>query len=131
MAVATPCCPAPVSAMMRVFPTGQERLAQHVVDLVRSRVVEVFAFEDDARLSGVASELGRLGDDRRTARISAAQTVELPPKIRIVLEPLPGGRKVVQSRHERLWHVPSSELAEERPLNGAELLIQLPLPCIE
>ena len=47
--VATPCWPAPVSAMMRFLPMRmrQQRLAQAVVDLVRAGVQQVFALEID------------------------------------------------------------------------------------
>ncbi len=49
MAVATPCWPAPVSAMIRRLPirVRQQRLAEGVVDLVRAGVVEVLALEVD------------------------------------------------------------------------------------
>ena len=45
--VATPCWPAPVSAITRVLPIRlvEQRLAEHVVDLVRAGVVEVLALE--------------------------------------------------------------------------------------
>ena len=32
---------------------GQQGLAQHIVDLVRSGVVEVFAFQEDPRTAGM------------------------------------------------------------------------------
>ena len=37
-------------------PLGQQRLAQHVVDLVRAGVVEVLALEQDPRAAGVLGE---------------------------------------------------------------------------
>ncbi len=51
VAVATPCWPAPVSAMMRVLPMrrAEQDLAQAIVDLVRAGVIEVFALEIDFR----------------------------------------------------------------------------------
>ena len=51
VAVATPCCPAPVSAMMRGLPMrrASKRLADGVVDLVRAGVTEVFALQVDLR----------------------------------------------------------------------------------
>ena len=47
VAVATPCWPAPVSATSRrlAHAASQQRLAQHVVDLVRAGVVQVLALE--------------------------------------------------------------------------------------
>jgi hypothetical protein len=38
-------------------PLGEQRLAQHVVDLVRAGVVEVLALEQDPRAAGVLAEL--------------------------------------------------------------------------
>ncbi len=50
VAVATPCWPAPVSAMMRCLPMrGEQDLAEHVVDLVRAGMVEAVALEIDLR----------------------------------------------------------------------------------
>ena len=51
VAVATPCWPAPVSAMTRLFahPPGQQGLAEGVVDLVGAGVVQVLAFQVDPR----------------------------------------------------------------------------------
>ena len=37
-------------------PLGQQRLAEHVVDLVRAGVVEVLALEQDPRAAGVLGE---------------------------------------------------------------------------
>ena len=51
VAVATPCCPAPVSAMMRALAHahGQQSLAEAVIDFVRAGVQQVFALDVDAR----------------------------------------------------------------------------------
>ena len=58
VAVATPCWPAPVSAISARLAqtTSQQSLAEHVVDLVRAGVVEVFALEDDAGAARVLGE---------------------------------------------------------------------------
>ena len=47
---------------------GEQRLAEHVVDLVRAGVVEVLALEDDAGAAGVLGEARHLGDDATAGR---------------------------------------------------------------
>ena len=53
VAVATPCWPAPVSAMMRCFLLAhvacQQPLTKRIVDLVSAGVGEILALEKDAR----------------------------------------------------------------------------------
>ncbi len=50
---------------------GDERLPEHVVDLVRTGVVEVLALEDDPGTAGVLREPRHLGDDRGAAGVVA------------------------------------------------------------
>ena len=68
VAVATPCMPAPVSAMMRclLHALGQQDLADAVVDLVRAGVVELFALEVDLRAAAVFGQA--LGEVQRRGR---------------------------------------------------------------
>ena len=49
--MATPCCPAPVSAITRALPirSVSRGLAERVVDLVRAGVIEILAFEPNRR----------------------------------------------------------------------------------
>ena len=49
VAMATPCCPAPVSAIRRFFADefGQQSLAHAVVQLVGSGVVQILSFQID------------------------------------------------------------------------------------
>ena len=77
--MATPCWPAPVSAITRVLPMRlrQQRLAEHVVDLVRAGVVEVLALEQDPRAARVLGEPLGVGQRRRAAGVVALQAVEL------------------------------------------------------
>ena len=78
VALATPCWPAPVSATSRLLahPLGQQRLAEHVVDLVRAGVVEVLALQHQADAELLA-EVVALGEDRRAPGVVAQQVVEL------------------------------------------------------
>ena len=64
VAVATPCCPAPVSAIETVLSEalGEQCLPENVVDLVAAGVVEIFALEEHARSPGVGGEPGHLGE---------------------------------------------------------------------
>jgi hypothetical protein len=82
VAVATPCWPAPVSAITRRLPirSGEQRLAQHVVDLVGAGVVEVLALEQDphpqlARRAGWHSV-----EPGGPAGVVVEQAVELGPE---------------------------------------------------
>ena len=109
---------------------GEERLAQHVVDLVRARVVEVLAFEQDAGPARVAGELRSFGEDGRAARVGSGQTVEFGGEGRVDPEPLPGFRQVVEGRDERLGDVASPEIAEVRPLYRSQLLRQIISPLL-
>ena len=72
VAVATPCWPAPVSAMMRRLPmrSRQQPLAERVVDLVRAGVGQVFALEVDARADAPREPLGEV-ERRGTSRVGA------------------------------------------------------------
>ena len=86
VAVATPCWPAPVSAMIRVLPMRhrEQDLADAIVDLVRAGVVELVALEVDLRAFPRARRamLGQaLGEIERAgaADIMFEQIVELAP----------------------------------------------------
>ena len=119
VAVATPCCPAPVSAITRALAhaPGQERLAERVVDLVGAGVVEVFAFQVDlgpAALSGSAAGRGtaatagprNAGTDRPTPRETTCRP--RPSRTRRSTRPRRGsgfrahsGRRTVQNGRRR------------------------------
>ena len=92
----------------------EQRLAEHVVDLVRAGVVEVFALQDDAGAAGVLGEARHLGDDRRAPGVGAVQLGELGLERRVGLRRLVGGRELVDRRDQRLGHEAPAVLAEER-----------------
>ena len=56
---------------------GEQRLAEHVVDLVRAGVVEVLALEEDPGAAGVLGEPGHLGERAGAAGVVDQQVVEL------------------------------------------------------
>ena len=62
---------------------GKQCLTQHVVDLVRTRMVQILALEDQPD-SESPSEVVTLREDRRATRILTLQTTQLGAKIRIV-----------------------------------------------
>ncbi len=113
VADATPCCPAPVSAMMRVLPMRrvEKRLADDVVDLVRAGVRQVLALEQDpyAQLLG---EPRALGDRRRAPPVVGQQVVELEVERRIGPRLLEGLLEIEAGRHQRLGNEASAEVAE-------------------
>ena len=54
---------------------GQERLTEHVVDLVGAGVVQVLSLQEDPGSAGVASEAGNLGQDARTTGVVRREPV--------------------------------------------------------
>ena len=88
MAVATPCWPAPVSAMMRVLahPPREQRLAEHVVDLVRAGVAEVLALEQDRGAAALAQPR-RVVQRRRPADVVGEEARELRLEGRVARAP--------------------------------------------
>ena len=104
MAVATPCWPAPVSAITRVLPIllSQQGLTEHVVDLVRTGVVQVFSLEEDARRAGVLAQSGGLVQRRRPAGVVRLQIVEGVEEILVDAFLFVGGGDLFDHRHQRL-----------------------------
>jgi hypothetical protein len=85
-------------------PLGQQRLAQHVVDLVRPGVVEVLALEQHPRAAGVRGEARSLGEHTGPADVAAVQLVELGHEGGVGLRRAEGGVQLVKCRDERLGH---------------------------
>ena len=101
--MATPCWPAPVSAMTLGFPIlfGEQSLAHRVVDLVGTRVRQVFPLEPQIE-SELLRETFCVEDGRWSTDIRGEQLSELGTERSIV----PRGRELalelLESRHERL-----------------------------
>ncbi len=89
-------------------PFDQQRLPEHVVDLVRAGVVEVFPLEQDPRAAGVLGEPGGLGQQRGASGVVAQQVVELGEILRIVLRLGVLGGELVLSGDQRLRHEPAA-----------------------
>ena len=79
VAVATPCCPAPVSAIMRRLPIclRQQGLPQGVVDLVRAGMGQVFALEVDARPAQVRGQAAGKAQRGGPAHVGVQQIGQL------------------------------------------------------
>ena len=121
VAVATPCWPAPVSAMIRglAHAPRQQDLAEHVVDLVRAGVVQLVALEVDL---GAAQPLGQpLGEVERrgAADVVRPEVVHLGPEAGVGLRLLVLRLEVEDQRHQRLGDETPAEVAEAAALVGA------------
>lgn len=69
VASATPCCPAPVSAISFFFAEifREQRFAHAVVELVRARVVQVFALQVDAAAADAFRQVFAVVNRRRAS----------------------------------------------------------------
>ena len=77
---------------------GQQRLAEHVVDLVRAGVVEVLALEQDPRPARVLGEPSGVGQRRRAAGVVALQAVELGEELGVGAGLVVGRRRARPAR---------------------------------
>ncbi len=98
---------------------GKDDLAQHVVDLVRTGMVQLVALEINLRAS---QPLGQpLGEIERTgpAHVMFPEIVHLGPEIRIGLGVLIALFQFQNERHQRLRHEAPAEIAEPALFVGA------------
>ena len=114
VATATPCWPAPVSAMMRVLAhaAGEQDLAKAIVDLVAAGVVQLVALEIDLRATEMLAQPLRVIERRRPAAIVAQQTGQLLLKLGVGLCSLIGFLQLENKRHERFGDETASEVSE-------------------
>ena len=124
VAVATPCCPAPVSAITRCLPMRRVSSAcpSTLLILCEPVCVRSSRFEQHAHAEPLREPLA-LGDGRRPARVGreqvgvlGAELVVGPRGAELALELLEGG-------DQRLGHEAPAELAEParaRPARGRE-----------
>lgn len=80
---------------------GEERLAEHVVDLVRAGVVEVFALEQYACPAALGGETRRLAQRAGPTGVIAEQPPQLGLEVRIVLGLGPPVGDLVERGDER------------------------------
>ena len=88
--------------------TGQQRLTQHVVDLVRSGVVQVFSLQEDPGATGVLAEPRRLVQRRRPTAVVPLQPVQLVEECLVAAGLLVCGGDLLDDRHQRLGNESSA-----------------------
>ena len=79
-------------------PLGQQRLAEHVADLVGAGVVEVLALEQDPGAADVLGEPVGVVEQARHAGVLAQDRVELGAERRVGHGLAPGGVELVERR---------------------------------
>ena len=93
---------------------GEQRLTEHIVDLVGTGVVQIFALEEDARVTRVLREARNLGDDRRSSRVGGVKCGELGRERRVGLRCTVGGFEFVEGFDEGFGNETPAVLAEVR-----------------
>ncbi len=93
-------------------PPGKDDLAQHVVDLVRARVVELVALHVDLRAAQMRRQPLGMVKRRRAAHVMRPEVVHLGPERGIGLGLLVFPLEVKDQRHQRLADEPPAEDAE-------------------
>ena len=96
---------------------GEQRLTEHVVDLVRARVVQVLAFEEHAHATQVGCETRCLGQQRRTSGVVHEQVAQTALERLVAPQALPGGLNLFEGPHEGLGDEASTEITEVRSLS--------------
>ncbi len=114
VAVATPCWPAPVSAMSlrAAHALGEEGLAQGVVEFVGAGVGEVLALQIDLGAAAVLGEAGAVGEAGGAADVVREIVVQFLLETRILARGLVGLGDLEEGAHERLGDVDAAEAAE-------------------
>ena len=98
---------------------GQQRLADDVIELVRSGMRQVLAFEEQSDAEQLAQPAA-FGDRRRAAPVMPQEVVQTAAEGGICPSGLEAGLELLASGHERLRHEPPSEFAKASvPLRSA------------
>ena len=122
VAAATPCWPAPVSAMMRLLAhvLREEGLAEGVVDLVGAGVGQVLALQVDLRASEVPGEVLCVVEGRRAPDIAVEQSGEAGLEVLVGLDGVVSVLKLGDGGHEGFRDELAAEVAEAAPVVGEE-----------
>ena len=91
---------------------GEQCLAEDVVDLVRARVIEVLALEQDPRAAAVLGESASVCDRARASDVGALKSVELVDVLGIDDRGAEGRVELVERRGESLGHETTAVGAE-------------------
>ena len=93
-------------------PNGEQRLTEHVVDLVAAGVVEVLALEEDGRATRQLAELVRTRERTGPTHVVDLEIAQLGVERRVGLRLRELGRQLVEGMHEGFGHESAAELAE-------------------
>ena len=88
--------------------TGQQGLTQHVVDLVRSSVVQVFSLEEDPRTTRVLAEPGGFVERRRPTAVVPLQAIQLIEEFLVTARLFVRGGDLLDDGHQRFGDESSS-----------------------
>src|SRR5699024_2519249 len=102
-------------------PPGQQRLVEHVVDLVAAGVVEVLELEQDPGAAGELREARGLGEQRGAPGVLGGQLPQLGGELRVHDRLLVHLDELVERGHQRLGEEAPPEVAEVRAGLGAQL----------
>ena len=114
IAVATPCCPAPVSAIEPGLPhpAREQSLTEGIVELVGPAVDEVLALQPDLRPAGSTREIAGKIQWSGSAPEGPRHPVEFGPERTVVTRGLPRAVQFLEGGDEGLGYV--------RPAVGTE-----------
>ena len=98
-------------------PLGEQRLAEHVVDLVRAGVVEVLALEEQPTPELLA-EVVTLGQRAMAGRRSRSAACEFGPELRVRPRLAERGLQLLAGGHQCLGNEATTELAEAAGASG-------------
>ncbi len=93
-------------------PLGEQRLAEHVVDLVGAGVSKILALGEHPAAARVLGEPGKLRQQRGPGGVLAPQCRQLGLEDRIGLGRLVCGGEFLKRRHERFRRQPPAERAK-------------------
>ena len=95
---------------------GEQRLTEHVVDLVRARVVQVLTLEEHAHAAQVGCKTRGLGQQGGASGIVQEQVAQAALEHFIAPQALPRCLNLFEGAHEGLGDEASTEITEVRSL---------------
>ena len=95
---------------------GEQGLTEHVVDLVRARVVQVLALQEHAHTAQVGCETRCLSQQRGTSGVVQEQVAQTALERLVAPQALPRGLNLFEGAHEGLGDETSTEITEVRSL---------------
>ena len=93
-------------------PFRQQQLAEDVIDLVTTRVVEVLTLEEDRGTATFSGKPVYRGQRARSTDIVSVECVQLSLKLRVIASPFELMRQLIEGVHQRLGHKPAAIVAE-------------------